>query len=749
VTDRRRTDARLWERFPALAGLHLGRRRRTIPYVQQTAGTDCGAACLAMVLGRHGRRAHLSEVREVAGYGRDGADAASLLEAGRRFGLRGRAVKVARVEDLKYLPAASILHWRFCHFVVFESLDRHGIAVVDPAGGRRVLSWEEVRRSFTGIALTFEPGEGFEPRAKQKRAGSVARYLRQILGQSDLISRVLIASVLVQVLALALPLLLGALIDRVLPRGDLHLLSVLAVGLLTVVGFHLLASIVRAYLLIILRTRLDVRMTLDFLEHLLDLPYSFFQQRSAGDLMMRLNSNTTVREILTSGALSGLLDGLMVSLYLILLFAGNLRIGLIVFGLGILRVALLLLTWRPQKELMARSLEAQAEVQSYEVQMLAGVETLKASGTEPRAVEHWTNLFVGMLNVSLSRDRLSAFVDSTLAALDLASPIVVLLLGGLMVVRGDLSLGMMLALNALASGFLTPLSRIVSTAFQLQLLGSYLERIEDVLATPPEQPQDQALLVRRLEGRIRLEGVSFRYSSSSPLVVRDVSVGIEPGSFVALVGRSGAGKSTLASLLIGLVPPTSGRILYDGEDLARFDLRALRRQLGVVPQHPYLFGASIRATIALADPTLPLSDLVEAAKLASVHDDIMAMPMGYDTLIADGGASLSGGQRQRLALARALVGRPAVLLLDEATSALDAFTEQKIQDALGRLRCTRVVVAHRLSTIRHADLILVMSDGQVVERGTHDDLIARPGTYTELLAAQLEHEHEHEEAAAW
>ena len=730
----------LLARFPALSALRLSGRRRTIPFVQQTAATDCGSACLAMALGYHGREVRLGEVRDVAGYGRDGADAGMLLAAGQRFGLRGRGVKVEQVEDLEYLPPASILHWRFRHFVVFDSLGPKGVAIVDPAAGRRVVPLAEARKSFTGVALTFEPGEGFERGAASPRSGTAARYVRQILAQSGLLSRVLVTSVIVQVLALSLPLLIGTLVDRVLPRGDLHLLSVLALGLLTVVAFHLLSSILRAYLLLALRTRLDARMTLDFLEHLMDLPYSFFQQRSAGDLMMRLNSNTTVRDILTSGALSGLLDGTMVSLYLVLLFVASPRMGLLVLGLGALRAALFLTTRRKQKDLMSQSLEAQADSQSYQVQMLAGVETLKASGTERRAVEHWSNLFVSVLNVSLARGRLSAFTDSTLAALDLGSPIFVLLYGGLLVARGDLSLGTMLALNALAVGFLTPLSTLVSTAFQLQLLGSYLERIEDVLDTPPEQEPGEARPVGKLQGRIRLEGVSFRYGPTAPLVVRDVSVDVPPGSFVALVGRSGAGKSTLASLLVGLHPPTAGRILYDGRDLMRLDLKSLRSQMGVVPQHPYLFGASIRATIALADPMLPLSEVVEAAKLASVHDDIMAMPMGYDTLMADGGASLSGGQRQRLALARALVRRPAVLLLDEATSALDAITEQRIQEALGRLRCTRIVVAHRLSTIRHADLIVVMEDGQVVERGTHEELLARGGTYAELLAAQMERE---------
>jgi ABC-type bacteriocin/lantibiotic exporter with double-glycine peptidase domain len=728
-------------RFPALAALRWGRRRH-IPFIQQTTATDCGAASLAMVLGYLGKAVTLSEVRESTGVSRHGTNAMTLLEAARHFGLRGRGVQIAEIEDLRFLDPGAILHWRFSHFLVFDHLEKDGAWVVDPASGRQFLPRSELDRSFTGIALVFERGEDFEEAAATPKG--VMRYLSRLLAQSGLLTRVLVTSIFMQVFALAVPLLTGLIVDRVVPHGDLHLLTVLAVGALGLIGFKLLATLVRSFLLLHLRTRLDAQMSLEFMDHLVELPFLFFQQRSAGDLVMRLNSNSTIREILTSGALSGALDGTMVGLYLILVLAADLKMGLLVAFLGALRVALFLLARRRQHDLMSRSLQTQARARSYEFQLLAGIETVKAAGAEREAVQRWSDLFVQDLNVSLDRGRLDAMVNSVLDTLSVGSPIIILLYGAQIVIDGGMSLGTMLALSALAAGFLGPLTTLIQTAFQLQLLGSYLERANDVLDTPREREGDAGRKPGALAGRITLDEVTFRYAISSPPAVREASVDVPPGRMIAVVGSSGSGKSTLAGLLAGLYKPDSGRILYDGADMAEIDLHWLRSQLGFVAQDSFLFGASIRANIALTDPAMPLARVIEAAEMACIHQDIMALPMRYDTLLADGGASLSGGQRQRLALARALVRRPRVLVLDEATSALDAITEQKVHANLATLRSTRIIIAHRLSTVRDADLILVMDQGRVVERGTHDELLVRGGPYRDLVAAQLNSPDGHE-----
>jgi ABC-type bacteriocin/lantibiotic exporter with double-glycine peptidase domain len=731
----------LASRFPALSALRWGRRRQ-IPFIQQTTATDCGAASLAMVLGYLGKAVTLSEVRESTGVSRHGTNAMTLLEAARHFGLRGRGVQVAEVDDLRFLDPGAILHWRFSHFLVFDRLEKDGAWVVDPAAGRQFLPKSELDRSFTGIALTFERGEDFEPAAATPKG--VMRYLSRLLAQTGLLTRVLVTSIFMQVFALAVPLLTGLLVDRVVPHGDLHLLTVLAVGAAGLIGFKILATLVRSFLLLHLRTRLDAQMSLEFMDHLVELPFLFFQQRSAGDLVMRLNSNSTIREILTSSALSGALDGTMVGLYLVLVLVADLKMGLLVAFLGALRIVLFLLARRRQHDLMSRSLQTQARARSYEFQLLAGIETVKAAGAEREAVQRWSDLFVQDLNVSLDRGRLDAIVNSVLDSLSVGSPIVILLYGAQLVISGGMSLGTMLALSALAAGFLGPLTTLIQTAFQLQLLGSYLERANDVLDTPREREGAPGRKPGALAGRITLDEVTFRYAISSPPAVREATVEIPPGRMVAVVGSSGSGKSTLAGLLAGLYKPDSGRILYDGADLAELDLHWLRGQLGFVAQDSFLFGASIRANIALTDPAMPLARVIEAAEMACIHEDIMALPMRYDTLLADGGASLSGGQRQRLALARALVRRPRVLVLDEATSALDSITEKKVHANLATLRSTRVIIAHRLSTVRDADLILVMDQGRLVERGTHEELLVKGGRYRDLVAAQLSNPEGHE-----
>ncbi|HWM86942.1 MAG TPA: peptidase domain-containing ABC transporter [Kofleriaceae bacterium] len=717
----------------ALAG--AGSRRRAIPHVPQMLWTDSGAACLSMVLAHHGKKVPLHELRQEIGVPREGVTPHAILEAGARHGLTGRGIQV-ELEEMALLPRAAILVWELRHFVVFDGLAADGsIRIIDPAHGPRVVPPSEVRRGFTGVALVLSPGEGQHPERARPRRTGMGRLLAELRGEGVVFGRILVASLLLRLFALAVPLLTALVVDKVVPRADQHLLLVAAIGVGFLVSFDALASILRAHLLLHMRTRVDTRVTLGFLDHLISLPYSFFQNRSTGDLIQRVGSSATAREILTSSTLSGLLDGCFVPLYAVVIFLLSPSLGLLVLVLACLHAAVFLMTRRRYRQLMVQDLEAQSRAQVHLVQMLAGIETLKVSGAESQSLARWLNLHSAQLNVSLERSSLSAGVDTVRRALETLAPIGILIIGAMAVTGGQLSLGSLLAVSALAGGLFGPLSALVASALQLQMVASYLDRIDDVLETPREQDQPGEP-AHQLEGAISARGLCFRHAEDAALAVDDVSLDVPQGGSIAIVGPSGSGKSTLANLLIGLHRPTSGEVYFDCRPLSQLDARTVRRQIGVVPQTPFLFGGTVRENIALCAPDADLGRIMWAAQVACVHESIQALPMGYDTVISEGGASLSGGQRQRIAIARAVLRCPAVLMLDEATSALDAVTENRIMNHLGRLGATRILVAHRLSTVVDADLIVVLDQGRIVEYGRHRDLVARHGLYAALVGGQ-------------
>ncbi|MPY89043.1 MAG: ATP-binding cassette domain-containing protein [Luteitalea sp.] len=733
MTESSLTFESLPHRLTAFARQGIRKRQRCIPFVGQMEIADCGAACLTMVLASFGKEIPLREVRGRIGGGRSGTSGYALLKVARGYGLQGRGVRIEPV-DLRHLSPGTILHWGFDHFVVFERTVRRGIVVLDPASGRRVARPDEVERKFTGVALVLQPGETFA--RESRRVAPLNVYLRRLMTHWRVLGQVLLHSVLLQIFVLALPLLTGTIVDGIVPRSDFELLQVLALGAAGMLTLHWCAALVRSLLLLRVQGLLDTELGVGFMDHLARLPYDFFLRRSAGDLLARFQSNRELRETLTTRAVTTLLDGSLVVLYLIALLWTSIPVGALVGGLGLLHVALFLATRRKVRELTSRSLDVQARASSRLVDIVTGMETLKSMGAEAQAVERWSHLFVDEVNVAIDKGKLQAWTDSLRNTLQVGGPLVILLLGGYLVLADRLSLGTMLALNALAFGFLTPLSQLVATAFQLQELRGHVGRIEDILQEPVEQDERAAQAAPGLSGRIRLEHVDFAYTENEPRVLRGVSIAIETGQKVAIVGPSGAGKSTLARLMIGLYRPTAGRVVYDGHDLSRLDLASLRRQIGVVCQGAHVFGGTIRANIALADPDATPQAVAEAARLAEIHDDIAALPMGYDTILSDGAASLSGGQRQRLAIARALLHQPSILVLDEATSELDTVSERRIMSRLAEMRCTRIVVAHRLSTVVDADLILVVERGRIVESGRHTELLERRGLYAQLAGQE-------------
>jgi ABC-type bacteriocin/lantibiotic exporter with double-glycine peptidase domain len=719
----------------AIAAVLRQIRVRQVPFLSQLTSTECGAACLAMILSYYGHNVRVSECRELIGVGRDGSTAKAIARVAQRFGLRVKAYSLEPA-DLGHVRLPAIVHWEFDHFVVLEQWSPKQATIVDPAIGRYRIGAAEFDGAFTGVVLTFEPGTGFLSRRRTGQLRLRHYVLTYVLAAPSLFLQLLGASLLLLGLGLALPLFTKVLVDTILPNRMTDVVAILGIGLLMVIMAQAVSQYLRAVLLIYAQARFDGQMMLDFFEHLLSLPFSFFQQRTSGDLLMRLGSNTMIRELLTNQTLSTILDGTFVIFYLVILLATAPMFCLLVLAIGATQGMLVWGTSARLNALTARDLAAQADSQAYLVEALKGIATLKAAGAEDRVLSRWSDLFFKHLDCSVQRSHLSAAINTAMTTMRSLAPLVLLWIGALWVLDGKMTLGTMLALNALATSFLAPLTSLVMTAQQLRLAGAYLDRIADVTQTNPEQSHLAVLEAPALSGRMEFRDVSFRYDLAGPLVLRNITLAVAPGQKVALIGPTGSGKSTLAFLMLGLCAPTEGEIYYDDIPLTQLNHRTVRQQFGVVLQDTTLFSGSIRQNISANDPDLSLEQITVAAHQSAIHDEIMRMPMGYETYVGEGGSALSGGQRQRLAIARSLAHRPVFLLLDEATSHLDVLTECRVDEHLSSLNCTRIVIAHRLSTVRNADVILVLDQGTIVERGTHDQLMARNGYYAAFVDMQ-------------
>lgn len=709
-------------------------KRLRIPFIEQMEQSECGLCCLAMVLSSYKCQYTLTELRDMLGGGRDGINLLTIKKMAETLGLKAEGKRV-QPEHLDKLETPAVLHWEGNHFVVLEKVKGKKAHILDPAVGRRILPMKDMENHLTGMCLTMKPSEHLK---RRKVKGIWREYLRFLWQEPWLVSFMIACSLWVQVLAIATPMFVQVVVDQVItPGGEANYMNVLGIAIILLVVIQFIFTLFRSRTLVWLQTRLDWNLMSRFFNHLLQLPFHFFQMRSSGDLILRANSNMIVREILSTRTVTMFLDGGLVFLFLFYMFSKSAHLTMYVLAIGILQVGLLMISQRYTKMYAQEEILRQTRASSYLAEILRGILVVKAEGVEPDVYGHWSGLFQEQMKAARKRGFFTAYVDSMLQTLRYAAPLLVLWVATQEVIAQKMTLGSMFAFYTLSVSFLMPLTNIVTTANQMIFMGTYFRRIMDILDATPEQNEEQAISPPQIKGDIELQNVGFRYHQYSPQVIHNVSVKIQPGQFVAIVGSTGSGKSTLASLLLGLYQPTQGKILFDGQDISGLHKSQLRQQIGVVTQQIHLFNRSVFQNIAFHNPNLSEKEVIRAAQMAEIHEDIMNLPMKYETLLSEEGTNISGGQRQRLALARALAHNPRILLLDEASSSLDTKTEQKIHDNLDELDCTRIVIAHRLSTVVRADLILVVEKGQIVEQGTHFELMELNGHYANLQKSQI------------
>ena len=684
------------------------RLRQRVPLVHQTESSECGLACLAMICGHYGKNVDLIALRQQFNLSARGTTLSGLTGIAEQLGLSSRPLSLD-IEDLSALKVPCILHWEFNHFVVLVSVRRNHLVIHDPARGRRTINMAEVSHSFTGVALEAWPGAAFKADTVQNRL-SLSTLMGSVHGLKGTLGKIFCLSVVIETINLVMPVGTQLVMDHAIPAGDRGLLTLICVGLLFFILLRAAVSMVRSWSSLVMATLINVQWQSGLFNHLLRLPLGYFERRKLGDIQSRFGSLDTLRSTFTASIVGAIMDIIMVvGVFVMMILYGG-WLTWIVMAFTALYVLLRLLTYDYYRQLSEESLVRNARAGSYFMETLYGIATVKMQGIAERRSAHWLNLEIDTINTGIrvtKMDMLFGGINTLVSACD---QVVILWLGTSLVIDNQMTIGMFVAFGAFRGQFSDRIGSLTNFLLQLRMMSLHNERIADIALHPQENRKPDLPYEARLQPvSLATYALSYRYDSQSPAIFNGLDITISPGESVAIVGPSGSGKTTLMKVLCGLFYPENGRIEVNGIDIQQLGINNYHKMIACVMQDDKLFSGSIRENICGFADEVDETWMQECARASYLHEVIKQMPMGYETLIGELGEGLSGGQKQRLFLARAIYKKPAVLFLDEATSALDKESEAMVNHAIKALDITRVIIAHRETTIASADRIIVLN----------------------------------------